>query len=279
MFSIETKWTQRMFQFPWINTSTWFNSPSLFSQLKLIIYFYLSIHLFFMTLLLYTVCFEYHQLECVNVVVSSGSRCLIWRETVLTCTTVCGGGGRPQRRPGATWPQLASNMWWKTLRPTCLTRSGYRPETTLERVLNPTWWWDSLEKTVSGRQKISSAWRSHQLVSCQLHEALVAASHALRDSSCSEPTDAPTDLRVSKVHSTSVHVYWKPVDLKSVRGEFKEYRVSFQWCFWRASQLVEAPDGFLWRCHRDFGEEKGNLPTTRTKLFCEPNSTSWETLI
>lgn len=53
----------------------------------------------------------------------------------------------------------------------------------------------------------------------------------LHSSSCSEPTEAPTDLRVSKVHSTSVHVFWKPVDMKSVRGEFKEYRVSFHWCF------------------------------------------------
>lgn len=107
----------------------------------------------------------------------------------------------------------------------CLMRSKYRPEMTLDRDLSPTWWWDSLEKTVSGRQEISSAWRSHQLV--YLSKAVVSASHALHRSSHSEPTDAPTDLRISKVHSTSVHVYWKPVDLKSVRGEFKEYRVSF----------------------------------------------------
>lgn len=42
---------------------------------------------------------------------------------------------------------------------------------------------------------------------------------------CSEPTDAPTDLRVSKVESTRANIHWKPVDMKSVQGEFKEYRV------------------------------------------------------
>uniref|UniRef100_A0A669CX57 Neurofascin homolog (chicken) a n=1 Tax=Oreochromis niloticus TaxID=8128 RepID=A0A669CX57_ORENI len=40
-----------------------------------------------------------------------------------------------------------------------------------------------------------------------------------------KPTDAPTDLRVSKVDSTKVIIHWNPVDLNSVQGEFKEYRV------------------------------------------------------
>lgn len=31
---------------------------------------------------------------------------------------------------------------------------------------------------------------------------------------------------MSKVDSTKAHIHWKPVDLKSVQGEFKEYRVS-----------------------------------------------------
>lgn len=43
---------------------------------------------------------------------------------------------------------------------------------------------------------------------------------------CSAPTDAPADLRVSKVDSTKAHIHWTPVDLTSVQGEFKEYRVS-----------------------------------------------------
>lgn len=46
-------------------------------------------------------------------------------------------------------------------------------------------------------------------------------------SMCSEPTDAPTDLRVSKVESTMANIHWRPVDMKSVQGEFKEYRVRF----------------------------------------------------
>ncbi|XP_073324238.1 neurofascin homolog (chicken) a [Pagrus major] len=49
-----------------------------------------------------------------------------------------------------------------------------------------------------------------------------------------KPTDAPTDLRVSKVDSTKANVHWKPVALNSVQGEFKEYRLYY----WRESSLV-----------------------------------------
>ncbi|XP_063767204.1 neurofascin homolog (chicken) a isoform X3 [Eleginops maclovinus] len=48
------------------------------------------------------------------------------------------------------------------------------------------------------------------------------------------PTDAPTDLRVSKADSTKVNLHWGPVDLSSVQGEFKEYRLYY----WRESSLV-----------------------------------------
>uniref|UniRef100_A0A8C5BL72 Neurofascin homolog (chicken) a n=1 Tax=Gadus morhua TaxID=8049 RepID=A0A8C5BL72_GADMO len=41
-----------------------------------------------------------------------------------------------------------------------------------------------------------------------------------------KPTDAPTNLRVSNVDSTSVTIHWNPVDPSSVMGEFKEYRVT-----------------------------------------------------
>ncbi|XP_055364749.1 neurofascin homolog (chicken) a isoform X19 [Betta splendens] len=49
-----------------------------------------------------------------------------------------------------------------------------------------------------------------------------------------KPTDAPTELRVSKVNSTKANVHWKPVNLNSVQGEFKEYRLYY----WRESSLV-----------------------------------------
>ncbi|XP_029359081.1 neurofascin homolog (chicken) a isoform X2 [Echeneis naucrates] len=48
------------------------------------------------------------------------------------------------------------------------------------------------------------------------------------------PTDAPTELRVSKVNRTKVNVHWKSVDPSSVQGEFKEYRLYY----WRESSLV-----------------------------------------
>lgn len=41
----------------------------------------------------------------------------------------------------------------------------------------------------------------------------------------SAPTDAPTELHVSNVHTNRANIHWKPVDLKSVQGEFKEYKV------------------------------------------------------
>ncbi|KAM7423391.1 hypothetical protein PAMA_011110 [Pampus argenteus] len=48
------------------------------------------------------------------------------------------------------------------------------------------------------------------------------------------PTDPPTELRVSKVDSTKANIHWKPVDLNSVQGEFKEYRLYY----FRESSLV-----------------------------------------
>ncbi|XP_034081685.1 neurofascin homolog (chicken) a isoform X11 [Gymnodraco acuticeps] len=48
------------------------------------------------------------------------------------------------------------------------------------------------------------------------------------------PSDAPTDLRVSKADSTKVNLHWRPVNLSSVQGEFKEYRLYY----WRESSLV-----------------------------------------
>ncbi|XP_076606180.1 neurofascin homolog (chicken) a isoform X14 [Chaetodon auriga] len=49
-----------------------------------------------------------------------------------------------------------------------------------------------------------------------------------------KPTDAPTDLRASKVNSTKTNIHWKPVDLNSIQGEFKEYRLYY----WREASLV-----------------------------------------
>ncbi|CAG5868307.1 unnamed protein product, partial [Menidia menidia] len=48
------------------------------------------------------------------------------------------------------------------------------------------------------------------------------------------PTEAPADLRVSKVDSTTATLHWTPVEPGSVRGEFKEYRLYY----WRENSLV-----------------------------------------
>ncbi|KAM6980110.1 neurofascin homolog (chicken) a [Aplochiton taeniatus] len=49
------------------------------------------------------------------------------------------------------------------------------------------------------------------------------------------PTAPPTDLRVSKINSTKVHIHWTPVEPGTVQGEFKEYRVHY----WREASLVK----------------------------------------
>ncbi|XP_064162780.1 neurofascin homolog (chicken) a isoform X14 [Anguilla rostrata] len=49
------------------------------------------------------------------------------------------------------------------------------------------------------------------------------------------PTEAPTNLRISKNEDTRVKLHWSPVDPSSVRGEFKEYRVYY----WRESSLLK----------------------------------------
>lgn len=41
-----------------------------------------------------------------------------------------------------------------------------------------------------------------------------------------EPTEPPRQLQVSNVDSTKAQVKWKAVNMSSIRGEFKEYRVS-----------------------------------------------------
>ncbi|XP_055016121.1 neurofascin homolog (chicken) a isoform X3 [Boleophthalmus pectinirostris] len=48
------------------------------------------------------------------------------------------------------------------------------------------------------------------------------------------PDSPPTNLKVSNVDSTKVRLQWTPVDMSSVHGQFKEYRLYY----WRESSLV-----------------------------------------
>ncbi|KAL4622382.1 neurofascin isoform X10 [Arapaima gigas] len=49
------------------------------------------------------------------------------------------------------------------------------------------------------------------------------------------PTAPPTDLRVSRIDSTNVHMHWTPVDPSTIMGALKEYRVHY----WRESSLLK----------------------------------------
>lgn len=152
---------------------------------------------------------------------------LIWKETVQTSTTAFGGDERIRQKTGITWPQLGPNTWSTTRKHMCLTRSKSRQGTSLDQDLSPMSSSGTRERTVS-----------RGAATKQLNLVFGLFFHFLFP--WSAPTDAPTDLRVSKVDTNRAHIHWKPVDLKSVQGEFKEYRVrqnhtdstiAFYWSF------------------------------------------------
>lgn len=86
-----------------------------------------------------------------------------------------------------------------------------------------------------------------------------------------EPTDAPTELRVSKINSTKVNIHWKPVDINSVRGEFKEYRLHY----WRESSLVpglvvnkeKKTKGFYTTVAEPYGILSDLVPYSKYKMY------------
>ncbi|XP_068598583.1 neurofascin homolog (chicken) a [Brachionichthys hirsutus] len=85
------------------------------------------------------------------------------------------------------------------------------------------------------------------------------------------PTDAPTELRVSKVDSTKANIHWRPVDMKSVRGAFKEYRLFY----WRESSRVpglvvnkeKKTKGFFSTVAEPAGILTDLVPYSRYKMF------------
>ncbi|XP_030585575.1 neurofascin homolog (chicken) a isoform X2 [Archocentrus centrarchus] len=86
-----------------------------------------------------------------------------------------------------------------------------------------------------------------------------------------KPTDAPTELRVSKVDSTKANIHWTPVDLNSVQGEFREYRLYY----WRESSQVpglvvskeKKTKGFYSTTVKAFGILSDLVPYSKYKMF------------
>ncbi|XP_074529025.1 neurofascin homolog (chicken) a isoform X15 [Halichoeres trimaculatus] len=86
-----------------------------------------------------------------------------------------------------------------------------------------------------------------------------------------KPTDAPTELRVSKVDSTKGNVHWKSVDMNSVLGEFKEYRLYY----WREASLVpglvvskeKKTKGFYTTAEEPSGILSDLVPFSQYKMF------------
>ncbi|MEQ2193130.1 hypothetical protein XENOCAPTIV_024390, partial [Xenoophorus captivus] len=85
------------------------------------------------------------------------------------------------------------------------------------------------------------------------------------------PREAPSELRVSKVGSTIANIHWKPVDLSSVQGEFKEYRLYY----YRESSLVpglvvskeKKTTGFYTTVPEPSGIVKDLMPYSRYQMF------------
>ncbi|MEQ2179381.1 hypothetical protein GOODEAATRI_024383, partial [Goodea atripinnis] len=86
-----------------------------------------------------------------------------------------------------------------------------------------------------------------------------------------KPREAPSELRVSKVGSTTANIHWKPVDLSSVQGEFKEYRLYY----YRESSLVprlvvskeKKTTGFYTTVPEPSGIVKDLMPYSRYQMF------------
>uniref|UniRef100_A0A3B3B654 Neural cell adhesion molecule L1 n=1 Tax=Oryzias melastigma TaxID=30732 RepID=A0A3B3B654_ORYME len=86
-----------------------------------------------------------------------------------------------------------------------------------------------------------------------------------------KPTEAPRQLRVSKVNSTKAHVHWKAVNMSSIRGEFKEYRLYYS----RESSLVPGlvvkeetkNKGFYTTAEEPSGILTGLVPFSKYKMF------------
>ncbi|KAM4740302.1 neurofascin homolog (chicken) a isoform 4-T9 [Anableps anableps] len=97
-----------------------------------------------------------------------------------------------------------------------------------------------------------------------------------------KPTDTPTELRLSTVSSTRATIHWKPVDLSSVQGEFKEYRLYY----WRESSLVpglvvskeKKTTGFYTTVPEPSGILKDLVPYSKYKMFMVVANSRFESL-
>ncbi|XP_036387175.1 neurofascin homolog (chicken) a isoform X4 [Megalops cyprinoides] len=98
-------------------------------------------------------------------------------------------------------------------------------------------------------------------------ESHVVIGHSGED----RPTEAPTNLQVSKVDSTKVNVHWNPVDPSSIMGEFKEYRAYY----WRESSLLKGlsvnqekkTKGFYVTSDEPTGILTGLIPYSNYKMY------------
>uniref|UniRef100_A0A3B4YKA8 Neural cell adhesion molecule L1 n=1 Tax=Seriola lalandi dorsalis TaxID=1841481 RepID=A0A3B4YKA8_SERLL len=131
------------------------------------------------------------------------------------------GWGSKKDNMEITWerngPNLYYNVWWRQKD----TGEEWSNATTLESkyIVPNTDTYVPYEIKIQARNEFGSG-----------PESNVVIGYSGEDN----PTEAATDLRVSKVGSIKATIHWKAVDPSSVQGEFKEFRLYY----WRESSLV-----------------------------------------
>nr|XP_057934886.1 neurofascin homolog (chicken) a isoform X11 [Doryrhamphus excisus] len=94
------------------------------------------------------------------------------------------------------------------------------------------------------------------------------------------PTNAPTELRISKVDSTKGHIHWKPVDPVSVQGELKEYKLYYSRESSHAPGLLVRKENKTKGFYTTMAEPSvilsGLVPFSRYKMFMVVANTRYE---
>uniref|UniRef100_A0A3Q2UJP8 Neural cell adhesion molecule L1 n=1 Tax=Fundulus heteroclitus TaxID=8078 RepID=A0A3Q2UJP8_FUNHE len=151
-------------------------------------------------------------------------------------------------------PNLQYNVWWRRKD----SGDDWTNVTTFQSkyIVHPTETYVPYEIKIQARNELGSGPESNVVIGFSGED---------------KPTEAPTELQVSKVGSTSAKIHWKPVDLSSVQGEFKEYRLYYS----RESSLVpglvvskeKKTTGFYTTVPEPSGILKDLVPYSRYQMF------------
>ncbi|KAM4581682.1 neurofascin homolog (chicken) a isoform 4-T4 [Fundulus diaphanus] len=151
-------------------------------------------------------------------------------------------------------PNLQYNVWWRRKD----SGDDWTNVTTFQSkyIVHPTETYVPYEIKIQARNDLGSGPESNVVIGFSGED---------------KPKEAPTELQISKVGGTSAKIHWKPVDLSSVQGEFKEYRLYYS----RESSLVpglvvskeKKTTGFYTTVPEPSGILKDLVPYSRYQMF------------